>query len=186
MNSRNFNRLVLHWTIAWAFLFYGWHQYSKPIPTVTVPVALPNSFPVSKSIALNDEEMLCLQQNIYFEARNESEEGLYAVAFVTLNRTANPKFPDSVCGVVWQRKQFSWTHDGKRDRPNLANVLERRAWEKAGRVAREVVSGEIPSVIGDAVYYHADYVAPRWAKKMVEVAEVGSHIFYVDGNNKKA
>jgi spore germination cell wall hydrolase CwlJ-like protein len=48
-------------------------------------------------------EVKCLAQNIYYEARNEPEEGKVAVGVVTLNRTQDPRFPKSVCGVVHQR-----------------------------------------------------------------------------------
>ena len=50
----------------------------------------------------------CLATNIYFEARSEDRVGQYAVAEVTLNRVASPDYPDDVCEVVWQDKQFSW------------------------------------------------------------------------------
>lgn len=189
MTNRKFNLLVLYWTLAWAVGFYGWHQFTKPLPLVSVQLPLPkatSSFPVARSIAVTEADLECLQQNMFFEARNQGEEGKLAVAFVTINRATHAKFPSSLCDVVWQRKQFSWTHDGKRDRPNLANVLERRAWEKCGELARLAVSGELPSTVGDATFYHADYVKPKWARSMVEVAEIGQHIFYVERNNKKA
>ena len=66
------------------------------------------------------DEVLCLAENIYFEARSESAAGRMAVALVTFNRVEHPNFPDTVCGVVKQTKyypsgridlhscQFSW------------------------------------------------------------------------------
>lgn len=63
------------------------------------------------------DDRIALACNIYFEARNETREGMMAVVAVTLNRVGSHKYPDTVWEVVWQRKQFSWTHDGKVDRP---------------------------------------------------------------------
>lgn len=121
----------------------------------------------------------CLQQNIYFEARNQSVLGQRAVAWVTLNRMTDERYPDTICGVVWQDRQFSWTHDGKPDRP-LAN--EQSDWDRAGFIARSVVrqwAHEQESPVADADHYHADYVAPAWARSGERVAQVDNHIFYV-------
>jgi spore germination cell wall hydrolase CwlJ-like protein len=129
---------------------------------------------------VSDEDRYCLQQNIYFEARNQSIAGQVAVAWVTLNRVEAQRFRDTICGVVWQNKQFSWTHDGKSDSPGT-NVLEQRAWEDAGLVADVVLldwARRRASPIGQAIMYHADYVNPYWAASYTQVAQIESHIFY--------
>src|SRR5882672_3004751 len=51
----------------------------------------------------------CLARNVYFEARGEPEAGQYAVAEVTMNRKASGRYPNTVCGVVYERQAFSWT-----------------------------------------------------------------------------
>jgi spore germination cell wall hydrolase CwlJ-like protein len=38
--------------------------------------------------------------------------------------------------------------------------------------------GKVNSVAGGATFYHADYVSPGWASRMVKVASIGTHIFY--------
>ena len=52
----------------------------------------------------------CLAQNIYFEARSESQAGMIAVAQVTMNRVKHPRYPNTVCEVV---KQGSYIHMGR-------------------------------------------------------------------------
>lgn len=59
------------------------------------------------SIALTDDEYDLLALCVYHEARGESFEGQRAVAEVVLNRVLNPKFPDTVTGVLFQSGQFS-------------------------------------------------------------------------------
>src|SRR5262245_51695399 len=54
------------------------------------------------------EAIACLARNVYFEARGEIELGQYAVAEVTMNRKASGLYPNTVCGVVYERKAFSW------------------------------------------------------------------------------
>lgn len=125
-----------------------------------------------------EEDVHCLQQNIYFEARNQSILGQRAVAWVTLNRMADDRYPDTVCGVVWQPKQFSWTHDGKPDRPAHNEQAE---WEKAEFIARSVMrrwAMDQQSPVEDADHYHADYVTPNWADQGELIATVDNHLFY--------
>jgi hypothetical protein len=49
-----------------------------------------------------ESAIFCLALNVYFEARNEPVEGKVAVAQVVMNRKADPRFPDTICGVVYQ------------------------------------------------------------------------------------
>lgn len=126
--------------------------------------------------SFTDDDRYCLQQNIYFEARNEDLVGQASIAWVTLNRWQSEKFPNDICDVVWQRKQFSWTHDGKSDRPK-----EIEAWERAGRVVKIVLEDyawkrEDPTL--GATHYHATYVSPYWSASLLEIKKIGKHVFY--------
>jgi len=118
--------------------------------------------------------LTCMALNVYFEARGETLLGQLGVAETTINRVKSPRYPDTVCEVVWQRKQFSWTHDGKSDKPTDSN-----AWAQAQEVARIVLENEGTTFIGeDITHFHADYVRPYWAGSYEKVAQVGTHIFY--------
>lgn len=129
--------------------------------------------------AMNREQR-CLTQAVYFEARSEPEQGQAAVAQVILNRVRSGLYPASVCGVVFQNRhrhlacQFTFTCEGKPLR-----VTDQDSWRTAERIAREVVSGDIylPDV-GASTHYHADYVRPRWAKRLKKMDVIGRHIFY--------
>ena len=123
------------------------------------------------------EDLYCLAQNIYFESRGESRVGQEFVGWVTLNRVQNSDFPSEICKVVWQDSQFSWTHDGKSDRPR-----DQAAWATAQTIAREVVEayGVERDPTEGATYFHADTVRPSWAKKFERIVQIDGHIFYVD------
>ena len=129
------------------------------------------------------KERYCLQQNVYFEARNQSTLGQVSVAWVTLNRMDSKKFPSTICKVIWQNKQFSWTHDGKRDSPGKSKV-EQLAWTMAGHVVEAVLQdyvwGRNSDAVGRALFYHADYVKPVWRHNLIKVAKIDNHIFYKD------
>ena len=121
---------------------------------------------------------MCLALNMFFEARNESLIGQVMVAEVTLNRVANARFPDTVCEVVWQDKQFSWTHDGKTDNPNKLPHVDREAWRWIKVLADILLEEPEYLTKTGALYYHAEYVNPYWTDHYEHVATEGSHLFY--------
>jgi spore germination cell wall hydrolase CwlJ-like protein len=128
------------------------------------------------------KDLRCLATAIYFEARGEPEEGQVAVAQVVLNRQNSDRYPDTVCGVVYQnaewrnRCQFSFACDGKSDVPK-----ERAAWRKASRIAAEALRHpEQIWLLGNATLYHANYVNPGWASRATLVSSIGQHLFYAE------
>jgi spore germination cell wall hydrolase CwlJ-like protein len=118
--------------------------------------------------------LMCLSMNVYWEARDQSIAGQVAVAQVTMNRVHSPNFPDSVCGVVYQHKQFSWYWDGKSDVPQ-----EQEAWDRAQMVSMGVLAGSGHGDLDGVMNYHALYVKPYWAENMQVVAQIGDHVFYL-------
>jgi Cell Wall Hydrolase len=124
-------------------------------------------------------ELDCLASNVYWEARAEPRLGQIAVATVTLNRVADPAFPDTVCGVVRQgvergrdQCQFSWYCDGLDDWPRNPS-----AWRSARRIARLALAGKLPDPTSGALWFHADSVHPDWPE-LAPVMRIGSHVFY--------
>jgi spore germination cell wall hydrolase CwlJ-like protein len=124
-------------------------------------------------------ETECLAKNIYFEANTEPAEGKLAVATVTMNRVQSHVFPGTVCGVVLDQSskgcQFSWVCDGKSD-----IIRDRRGYIESVELAEDVLLSNRRSRIisPDVMYYHANYVEPKWAKTMMMFATIGAHIFY--------
>src|SRR5271165_4204869 len=122
----------------------------------------------------------CLAEAVYFEARGESALGQVAVAQVILNRAFSGKYPNTVCGVVYQNShrhlacQFTFACDGIRD-----VVREPDMWERAKKIAAEMLDGKLwlPEV-GKATHYHATYVHPGWVREMKKMYRLGVHIFY--------
>ena len=116
-------------------------------------------------------ETQCLAENIYHESRGESFEGKIAVAQVTLNRVAHKTlFKSTICGVVYQSKQFSWTNIPK-------SIKDKSAWEESQKIAKAVIGG-LRLKDFDAIYYHTHAVKPSWRVGKQIVRVIGSHIFY--------
>jgi spore germination cell wall hydrolase CwlJ-like protein len=127
-------------------------------------------------------EIGCLAKNIYFEARLEPEDGRRAVAHVVLNRVVDSRWPDSPCAVVTQGHpeagalcQFSWYCDGRSNRPRRDE-----SWRDAKRLAHRVYWGRSQDPTGGALWYHADYVLPKWRHALRRGPKIGRHIFYHD------
>jgi hypothetical protein len=126
-------------------------------------------------------------QNMYFEAGQEPREGQLGVAFVTHNRMMNGNYPTSYCGVVKQKTngtcQFSWWCETKARTASLRK--EEHLSERQKEVYNEIKDiavyvymnhENIKDNTQGALYYHANYVNPRW--KLKKTVTIGNHIFY--------
>ena len=118
------------------------------------------------------QNLACLARNVYFEGRGEPLAGQYAIAEVTMNRKASALFPRTVCGVVYQKSAFSWTDAAALPEPGGEE------WKRAWSVAEAVYYGKEAPRLQGALFYHATYVEPEWAKDKRLVARIGNHIFY--------
>lgn len=134
----------------------------------------------SRASQVSPKEQLCLATALYFEARGEPARGQVAVAEVILNRVHSPRYPDTICGVVYQNAkrrnacQFSFACDGKPDK-----IKEKKAWALAERIAADVIAGrQRVGEVASATHYHARYVSPYWASSMRRLARIGQHVFY--------
>lgn len=119
-----------------------------------------------------DSELNCLAAGVYHESKGEPLEGQLAVAEVILNRTQSGRFPDTVCGVLTQRGQFSFVRGGQIPQPREGS----RAWKTALAVAKVARADSWDSRVDNALFFHARHVSPRW--RLARVGSVGNHIFY--------
>lgn len=131
------------------------------------------------------DERITLACNIYFEARSELPDGQWAIAFVTRNRVNSKLFPNTYSKVVWdirintktRRKvaHFSWALDGKSDK-----VYDKDAWKRAWWIAGIILDKTIMVIDSTegALWYHADYIRPKWHKMYERTTSIGTHIFY--------
>jgi spore germination cell wall hydrolase CwlJ-like protein len=145
----------------------------------TLKTAREQASPVTAQV--RQKQLDCLARNIYHEAGYEPFEGKVAVAQVTINRAESGQFPSDICQVVYQKNivyervlcQFSWYCNSA----SLKKPMNGPVYVEAMEVAKKVLleGFRIDSVKG-ALYYHADYVNPKWGKK--PIAKIGHHIFY--------
>ena len=121
-----------------------------------------------------DEQSKCIAVAVFHEARGESAEGQLAVARVIMNRAASGLYPADWCSVVKQPWQFSFVRSG------LFPYTDENssAWHRAVGITQLATSGAVPTLTTDVLWYHANYVAPSWGRRLNRAATIGAHIFY--------
>lgn len=130
-------------------------------------------------------QLKCLADNLFFESGFEPVEGQIAVAMVTLNRVLFSEFENTICGVVKEKTprgvcQFSWYCDPNMNaRSKYLFYNPTKEYENSLAIAIYVYTnyGMIDDPSMGALYYHADYVNPRWSF-VVKTRQIGRHIFY--------
>lgn len=136
---------------------------------VTLGLAI---IPQTQIKSVKQQELVCLAENIYHEARGESLQGQIAVAQVTLNRVRSGRFQNTVCKTVYAPSQFSWTLNKRR------TTKDSKAWQASVTIARAVLSQSVRLPDFQALYFHTRQVKPSWAKHKRVVAVINNHIFY--------
>jgi len=122
-------------------------------------------------IDLSKKDLKCMSETVYGEARGESKKGQLMVVNVIMNRVLSDKYPNNICDVVKQKKQFS--------------VWNRGSFAIVHKMIYNEIEHDIIDLFNDyydltngAIWYHADYVNPKWTRDLKRVIKVGKHIFY--------
>lgn len=153
---------------------------SLPPTKINKPVILEERVGIKPyTDVFDDKQLKCLTDNIYFEARNEKDVGKKAVAFVTLNRTKDNDYPNTICGVVYHKTnkyncQFSWTCTKSRaiKYPDL--------YKKCKQIAVNVLMnyGHVPDVTKGATYFRRHNVRQHWERNIKVTFTTRNHVFY--------
>jgi N-acetylmuramoyl-L-alanine amidase len=143
---------------------------------LTLTLACPNLAKFDFTAPLQQasiKDINCLAKNIYHEARSESLAGQIAVAQVVVNRVKLSNFKKSICAVVFEKNQFSWTLNKR------LMVKDQKAWDTSLAIAKAVLTNSIRIPNFTATHYHTRQVNPRWNRNMEILAVIGNHIFYI-------
>ncbi len=156
---------------------------SQPVEGQIIPDAAPATTPIGPANSLAelvamqptevaDAEMECLAGAVYFESKGESLAGQLAVAEVVINRAKSGRFPATLCGVVYQKSQFSFVRGGKMPAINR----DSKAWRTAVAIAHIAVNEHWESPVKGSLFFHATYVSPGW--RLTRTGTIGNHVFY--------
>jgi len=154
------------------------------------PLDLPKSFPIPNDIdaatastltdlvrtqavddSLSNEEH-CLASAVYFEAKGESLAGQLAVARVILARANSGRFPSTLCGVIFQKGQFSFVRGA-----SLPSIqTDSKHWRNAVAISNIALDNTWESPVEGALFFHARHVSPGW--RLTRIGSVDNYIFY--------
>lgn len=138
-------------------------QELTPTPPITNPV---KSKPIK---ALSNRDIACLEAVIYNETRGNKAQGAILVGATVFNRANSKYYPKTICGVAYQRAQFT----------NIQRVKPHHINEQTRNVVQEIIERYNNGTLNTTVmYFHNTSVKPKWSYKKKRVAKVGAHIFY--------
>lgn len=139
----------------------------------SMPITPATATKVDDSYVTVNRQIACLTDNAYFEARGQSIAGKYAVMHVVMNRTRDPRFPNTPCRVIYQKSgrvcQFSWVCTGS------SRIGEPRIYGQLKDMAAKVYTGEIQDNTGGAKFFHNRTVRPSWSCR--SALNIGDHRF---------
>ncbi|WP_372801665.1 cell wall hydrolase [Paracoccus seriniphilus] len=147
----------------------------KGIDPVKVENGPEHIFLASSARSYSGEDLRCLAEALYHEARGEGAKGQAAVAEVILNRVDSRAFPGTVCGVINQPSQFSYTIGGRKP------IRNKSAYMRARAIAEAALAGAPRTLTKGATYFHTPAVRPAWARRFQRTVQIGRHIFYRRG-----
>lgn len=156
------------------FLGLMWPVYSigKPTPRHKAKQAQVIFYHVP-AISVSKQEKECLAKNVYYEARGEGFTGMVGVAQVTLNRFhARFRRQTSICKVVYDLDQFSWTRIRQKDPHG-------KSWVTAGYIASLTLRGLRIRGLESSLHFARHTLTPRWSKHLLIGLLIGNHQYWV-------
>ena len=118
-------------------------------------------------INITNEELLLLSKLVTGEARGESYEGQVAVAAVVINRVKDPRFPNSIKDVIYQKNAFSVVNNGS---------INLQPTESAYSAAQDALYGK--DATDKAIYFwNPDIATCNWIKTLNPYMRIGNHVF---------
>lgn len=119
-----------------------------------------------------DAQAHCLAGAVYFESKGESLAGQLAVAKVVMARAKSGRFASTLCGVVFQKSQFSFVRGGRMPAIDKGGAN----WTNAVAISKIALSNSWKSPVEGALFFHARYVSPGW--RLSRLGAIDNHIFY--------
>lgn len=122
---------------------------------------------------------VCLLCNCANEAGILNEDGQSSVNRVVFSRVKSENFPDTVCKVVWQKAQFSWTLGGKYKAYDSLGGAKLKECERSVEDSAKKELVEEPGKIFALNYYNPKIVTPKWRKDCGrQVHKDAGHVFF--------
>ena len=136
------------------------------------------------------QQINCLSEALWYEARGEGFKGMLTVANVIANRVKHSKYPNDYCSVISQPKQFSYKHQFNKSTVQKWNKECRKSSNNSTcatihHVATIVVKDQYIPIFDDTtMWYHTTKVKPKWSASKQKIAVIGKHVFFSSADYK--
>lgn len=146
------------------------YQTKWDLKNTRVPVAagLPKKFNCS---GVQSSDLQCMVCNCYFEARGQNFDEQVMVSRAVLSRVLSPAHPKSICGVVHQKNQFSWTIDIKGNRVKKWKKNQRFVMGESSKDLRYSDKQSFRSCVAssrEALKYDNEFFASYYVSKKIK------------------
>lgn len=118
-------------------------------------------------INISNEDINLLSKLVTGEARGESYEGQVAVAAVVINRVIDPRFPNTIKDVIYQKNAFSVVNDGS---------INMNPTDSACNAVQEALYGQDPTE-ASVYFWNPDIATCKWIKTLNPHKRIGNHVF---------
>ncbi|MEG0133585.1 cell wall hydrolase [Clostridium sp.] len=122
------------------------------------------------SLKITKADIDLMAKLVYCESRGEPFEGKIAVASVVLNRVMNPKFPNTISDVIFQKNAFSCVQNGK-----IVAQPNKSCYD----AVYEAIRGKDPT--NEALFFYNPEIATcSWMKSTSkkDSKTIGNHTFF--------
>lgn len=129
-----------------------------------------DTFPVQAAAGytVRDDELELLARTIAAEAEGEPYIGQVAVGAVILNRVRDPRFPNTISGVIYQPHAFESVSNGL--------IWRRTPSTEARRAAQDALNGWDPTY-GSLFFWNPYKPVSAWIWSRPIVIQYGNHVF---------
>ena len=115
----------------------------------------------------NADTLYWLSRIIHAESGNQILEGKIAVGNVVMNRVKDPKFPNNIYDVLYQKNQFA---------PASSGSLKRTPNEESVIAAKLVLDGA--EIVPTALFFNRAGLSCYASRNRTYVTTIGEHAFY--------
>lgn len=125
-------------------------------------------FEVNHSSSVN-----CMTEALYFEARNQPDNGIRAVAHVIKNRAQTKD--NSICRVVHEKRGNTCQFSYYCHRLVIGNI---HVYERLKSIASQVILNADYDYTRGAQFFHTIHTRSSWDRTMIKTLVIADHAFY--------
>ena len=126
----------------------------------------------SPTTSISQSDLELLARLVSAESAGEPLEGQVAVAATILNRLKDPRYPNTIPGIIYQvdsgRYQYSPVLDGRINQPPTASAYQ---------AVQLALAGWDPSN-GANGFYNPAKTSSQWVRSHPVTARIGGHVFF--------